>query len=186
MRSESMVEVTCNRYACVCVCPQLMRLGLEETQTWASCRLCTVRNVDTLITCRPGSCFGHVKEKDRLTRPWWVPRAGFWETSLRRWQNDATHVDVRDKSFMSPVKPISSRLPLGLHMTLILSASLKSSYKHQCTIRSHSYEDVPALAKILKETDTWQYARIIDSWLSGRFWKMTAISVLVFWPRSIL
>ncbi len=73
----------------------------------------------------------------------------------------------------------------GLHMTLILSASLKSSYKHQCTIRSHSYEDVPALAKILKETDTWQYARIIDSWLSGRFWKMTAISVLVFWPRSI-
>lgn len=96
-----------------------------------------------------------------------MPRAGFWKASLRQWQNDARHVDVQDRAFMSAVKPLSSHLPLGLRMTLIPSASPKSSHKHQSTIRSSSCEDVPTLAKILKETDTWQYAIIIDLRLSG-------------------
>lgn len=170
MRSESFVEVTCNRYACVCVSTAANAVsgwGNSNVSRPPSLYCLPVRNVDTLITCRPGSCFGHVKEKDRLTRLLWMPRAGFWEASLRQWQNDAMHVDVRDRVFMSPVKPLSSRLPLGLHMTLIPSASPKSSHKHQSTIRSSSCEDVPTLAKILKETDRWQYAIIIDSWSSG-------------------
>lgn len=75
--------------------------------------------------------------------------------------------DIQDRPFLSPVKPLSSPLPLGLHLTLISSASPKSSHKHQSTIRSNSCKDVPTLAKILKETDTWHYAIIIDSRLSG-------------------
>lgn len=124
-----------------------MRLGFEDPRSVRSaCQECWHFNLLSSVRL--------VWPTSRRTTGWQVcggrREQRFWEASLHLWQNDSRHVDVQDRAFMSPVKPLSSHPPLVLHMTLIPSASPKSSHKHHSTNKSSSWENAPTLAKIFQ------------------------------------
>lgn len=125
------VEVTCNRYAHVYVCQLLMRLVFEDPRS-------------VLCACQECWHFNHLSSV-QLVWPTSRRKTGWQVRGGRREQRFGKPLCICDKmtafidrAFMSPVKPLASHPPLVLHMTLIPSASPKSSHKHHSTNKSSS------------------------------------------------